>query len=233
MLEKTMKVFWKLFFQQLKPKLHEISLYLIALAFCWLLLFHPEFRQGFFMFFTGFYSFSPIFLGLGVLVTAGLLLSLEHVFLKRKKLALEKAIMGWSILGISGVASFMLGSEMLASQSATMMVLVVWNILMSLLMLAQGATQKFYISDENASLVEIVFATGILLGILLISDLYLRLSWAMVLSICIFYATCIVFITTWAVGFFHLKLPDFLKKKVAETADGNVTEPTTKNGPSA
>ncbi len=45
----------------------------------------------------------------------------------------------------------------------------------------------------------------------LVSDLYLRLSWAMTLSISSFYATSIVFITTWVVNTFNLQIPDFLK----------------------
>jgi hypothetical protein len=228
-----MKEFWRLFFQQLKPKFHEISMYLIALSFCWILLFHPEFLRGFLMFSTGFYSFSPYFMGLGLFVSAGIVLSLTHAFINRKKSALEKAIMGWAILGISGVASFVVGSEMLATGSSTMMVLVVWNILMSLLLLIQGGTQKFEIGDEDATLVEVVFTTALLLVILLIADLYLRLSWAMVLSICIFYATSIVFITTWAVNQFNLKLPAFLRKKAEDPAGKETPGPGTDGQPPA
>ena len=104
-----MNEFWNALSQQLKPRFHEISMYLVALSFCWLFLFHPELRLGYFMFFSGFKSMSPFFVALGLIVTGGLLLSLVHVFIKRKKLALEKAIMGWSILGISSVTSFFLG----------------------------------------------------------------------------------------------------------------------------
>jgi hypothetical protein len=219
------KEFWKLFFQQLKPKFHEISLYLIALSFCILMVLRADLRQGFFLFFSGFYSFSPYFLGLGLVISAGLVLSLVHVFIKRKKFALEKTIMGWSILALSGVASFFVGSEMLASRSATMIVLVVWNILMSLLLLAQGATQKFDIGDENASFFEVLVTTCILLVIILVSNLYLHNSWAITFSICIFYATFIVFLTTWAVNTFHLKIPRFLKNKDKKGLDENQPKP--------
>jgi hypothetical protein len=154
---------------------------------------------------------SPFFLVLGLIVTGGLLLSLIHVFTKRKKLALEKAVMGWSILGISGVASFFVGAEMLTSRLSIMMILVVWNILMSVLMLLQMGLQKYDVSDENASFVEVFVTTAILFVILLFSDLYLRLSWAVTLSICISYSTFIVFITTWIVNYFDLQPPDVLK----------------------
>jgi hypothetical protein len=203
-----MNEFWNTLFQQLKPRFHEITMYLIAIAFCRLLFFHPELRFGYYMFFTGFESMSPFFIALGLVVTGGLLLSLIHVFIKRKKLALEKTIMGWSVLGLSGVTSFFVGAEMLTSRSSTMAILVTWNILMSVLILFQMGMQKYDVSDENASFIEVFITTAILIIILFLADLYLHLSWAVTLSLCIFYSTSIVFITTWAIGYFNLRLPD-------------------------
>jgi hypothetical protein len=206
-----MREFWNSLAQQMKPRFHEISTYLIALSFCWLFIFHPELRQGYYLLFTGFETMSPFFLVLGLIVTAGLLLSLIHAFIRRKKLALEKAIMGWSILGISGVASFLVGTEMLPSRSAIINMLVTWNILMSIVLLMQMGSQKYEISDDEASFAEVVVTTVILVVILLVSDLYLHLSWAMTLSICIFYSTAIVFITAWVIHYFDLQIPDVLK----------------------
>jgi hypothetical protein len=206
-----MREFWNSLAQQMKPRFHEISTYLIALSFCWLFIFHPELRQGYYLLFTGFETMSPFFLVLGLIVTAGLLLSLIHAFTKRKKLAFEKAIMGWSILGISSVASFLVGTEMLPSRSSIMTILVTWNILMSIVLLMQMGSQKYEISDDEASFAEVIVTTVILVVILLVSDLYLRLSWAMTLSICIFYSTLIVFITTWVIHYFDLQIPDLLK----------------------
>jgi hypothetical protein len=207
-----MDEFWNTLSQQMKPRYHEISIYLIALSFCWLFLFHPEFRQGFFIFFSGFGSMSPFFVALGLIVTAGLFLSLVNVFIKRKKSALEKAIMGWFVLSVSVVASFFVGVEMLNSRSSIKMILVVWNILMSVLLLLQMGTQKYDVIDEDAPFVEIFATTAILFIVLYIADLYLRLSWAMTLSISIFYSTFIVFIITWIVYYFDLQLPAILKK---------------------
>jgi hypothetical protein len=206
-----MNEFWNAFSQQLKPRFHEITMYLIALSFCWLLFFHPELRFGYFVLLTGFQSMSPYFVAVGLIVTGGLLLSLIHVFIKRKKFALEKTVMGWSILGISSLTSFFAGAEMLASRSSTMAILVTWNILMSILVLFQMGFQKYVVSDENASFMEVLITTAILLVILLSADLYLHLSWPTTLSICIFYSTSIVFITSWIVYYFGLQLPDVLK----------------------
>jgi hypothetical protein len=197
-----MNEFWNNLSQQLKPRFHEITLYLIALAFCWLIYFHPELRLGYFLFLTGFESMSPLFVALGLIVTGGLVLSLIHVFIKRKKLAFEKAIMGWSVLGLSGVTSFFVESEMLTSRQSIMVILVVWNILMSVLLLFQMGLQKYVVSDENASFIEVCITTAI----------HLHLSWATTLSLCIFYSTFIVFVTTLTINYFGLQIPYILKQ---------------------
>jgi len=208
-----MDEFWNTLSQEIKPRFHEISMYLIALSFIWLFLFHPELRQGFFMFFSGFESMSPFFVALGLIYTGGLLLSLAHVFLKRKKLALEKFLMGWFVLSTSSVASFFVASEMLISRSPITIILIAWNILMSVLILIQMGAHEFDISDENASFVEVFLTTVILFVILLLADLYLRLSWSMTLSICFSYSSSIVFITTFVTKYFDLQFLNILNNK--------------------
>jgi hypothetical protein len=207
-----MREFWNSLSHLMKPRFHEISMYLIALSFCWLFIFHPELRWGFYMFFTGFESMSPLFLSLGLIVTAGLLLSLIHAFIKRKKLAIEKIIMGWSILGISGVTSFFTGVEMLPSRSSIMAVLVAWNIIMSVLTLTQMGMQKYDITENEATILEVILTTALLMVILFFLDSYLHFSWAKTLSICIFYAYFIVLIAAWTINYFGIKIPDFLKE---------------------
>jgi hypothetical protein len=64
-----MNEFWNSFSRQMKPRFHEISLYLIALSFCWLLYFHPELRLGYYLLFSGFESMSPFFIFLGLVAT--------------------------------------------------------------------------------------------------------------------------------------------------------------------
>ena len=120
--------------------------------------------------------------------------------------------MGWFVLGISGVASFFVGVEMLTSRSSIKMLLVIWNILMSVLLLLQMGMQKYDVIDEDSSFVEVFATTVILFVILLVADRYLRLSWAMTLSISIFYSTFIVFMITWVVNYFDLQTPSILKR---------------------
>jgi hypothetical protein len=201
-----MRDFWNAFSQQMKPRLHEISAYLIAFSFCWLLAFHPEFRWGFFMFFTGFGSLSPVFITLGLFITGGLLLSLAHVFINRKKSAIEKFLIGWFVLGTSSLVSFVLGSEMLSSQSSIMIILPVWNILMSILLLFQNVSNRYELLDDDATPLQVFLTTIILVAILLSSDFLFHFSWALILSFCIFYSTSIIFLIAWILSRFGVQL---------------------------
>jgi len=206
-----MHEYWNNLSQQLKPRIHEVTAYSISFSCCWLFLTHAKLRQTLFIIFGGFGSMSPFFVGLGLVATLGLLLSLVHAFIHRKKSSPEKILMGWFIMGASGVASFAVGLEMLPSRSSLMMILPVWNMLMGLLMLCQMGFQKYEVDDEDATLTEVFGTTVILILILWLADLSLRLSWAMTLSICILYSTTIVLIAHWAINYFGIQLPDSLK----------------------
>jgi hypothetical protein len=207
----TKREFWNSFKIQTKPKFDEVSAYLIAFAFCWLFIFHPELRRGLYIFFTGFENFSLAFMAFGLLLAAGLFLSLFHVFFNRKKSAPEKFMMGWFLMGTSIVASFFLGSEMLSTQSRAGMLLPIWNFLASVIFLIQMGTHQYDISNEDAPISKVLMTTALLLIILLIFDLYLRLSFAMIMSICVFYATSVIFLGSCITGIFGLKLPGFSK----------------------
>ena len=208
-----MREFLYTLFPREKPKFHEISTYLISFSFCWLFIFHPELRQGLYIFFSGFGTFSIFFLTLGLIVVGGLLLSLAHPFIQRKKSPLEKAIMVWFIMGLSGVASFFVGVETLPSRASGVMILPVWNIIVSIMLLIQMGRQKYDLSNKEASLEEVIGTTLILIIILALADLYLRLSWAMTISISIFYATTTLFIFDWIINYFDLQLPNFMNEE--------------------
>jgi hypothetical protein len=197
--------------QQMKPRFHEISAYLIALTCCWLFLSQAKLRQALLIIFSGFGTMSPYFIILGLVVLLGLALSLGHAFIRRKKSAFEKYLMGWFVMGVSGMASFAVGLEMLPARSSIMLILPVWNILAGLLMLFQMGFQKYAIADEDASPVEVFGATIILVLIFFWADFGFHLSWAMTLSICIFFATTVVFLATWIIDYFSIQFPKNLQ----------------------
>lgn len=161
---------------------------------------------------SGFGSFSPLFITLGLIVIGGLLLSLIHPFLQRKKSQFEKVLMVRFVMGLSGVVSFLVGVETFPSRSSFMMILPIWNIIMSITLLIQMGRQKYDLSDHDASPGEIIVTTIVLIAILLLADFYLRFSWAMTISICIFYATTILFFYDWIMNHFDLRLPRSINK---------------------
>jgi hypothetical protein len=197
-----MREYWNNLSQQLKPRIHETSAYLIAVTCCVLFITHDKLRQALLIIFGGFGTMSPFFIALGVGIGLGVFFSLVNAFIKREKSSFEKLIMGWFIMGASGVASFAVGLETLPSRSSLMMILPIWNMLIGLLMLCQMGFQKYIVEDEDASFDEVVGSTSALFIILGITEQVLHLSWALTLSICIFYATTIITIVHWAVNYF-------------------------------
>lgn len=160
------------------------------------------------MIFSGFGSLSPYFILVGLILALGVLLSLGHAFIQRKKSSYEKYIMGWFVMAASSLASFAVGVEMLPARASLMLALPVWNMLIGVLMLFQMGFQKYDVGDEDASPQAVWATTGILLVILLLADWGLQLSWAMVLSLAIFYATTVVFVVSWFIRYFRIQLTD-------------------------
>lgn len=70
------------------------------------------------------------------------------------------------------------------------------------------ALQKYTITDNDASLTEVIITTGILVVILLFSDLYFHFSWTVTFSICIFYSTFVIFIAAWVTQYLGMQIPD-------------------------
>ena len=94
-------------------------------------------------------------------------------------------------MGVSGVATFGVGVEMLPLRSISTLILPVWNMLIGLLMLMQMGFQKYDVSDEDASPGEVFLTTIILLFVLALADLVFHLSWPMILSVGIARASCV------------------------------------------
>lgn len=203
-----MREFFVLLARQLKPKFHELSAYLIAFTCCWLFVFHTQLRQALLMIFSGFGSLSPYFILVGLLLTLGVLFSLVNAFIQRKKSSYEKYLMGWFVMGVSSLASFAVGVEMLPLRASPMLILPVWNMLIGVLMLFQMGFQKYDVGDEDASPQAVWATTAILLVILFLADWGLQLSWAVILSLCIFYATTVVFVVSWFIRYFRIQLTD-------------------------
>jgi hypothetical protein len=192
--------------ESIKPKYNELTAYLTALTCVVLFLSHPDFRQAYFEIITGAGAgrASIAFLALGLIAALGFLLSIIHVFTSRYKSPFEKTCMGVFVMGANGVAGFAAGIELLPSNWSILMLIPLWNIFMGAFLLYQIGVMEYAITDENASLYQVIYASIILLVVFAITYVRFHLTWAMTFSICMFYSTTVIFLITSAIKYFNI-----------------------------
>jgi hypothetical protein len=197
--------------EMMKPKFNELIAYLTALT-CTLLLFV---HQGFSEFYFQTFNTSPTKAGLWFLIMsfavfAGFILSIIHVFIKREKLMLEKTLMALFVMAANGFAGIAAGIEMLPGRWSILILLPLWNIVTGIVLLYQigllNANQ--IVTDENASALEITITTLLLLALFIVTHFWLRLSWALTFSICMFYTSAFAFAITWLINRFQMATID-------------------------
>jgi hypothetical protein len=189
--------------KQMKPRYDETTAYLTALACAVLFFVHPEFRETYFEILSGAGAANKAilaFTALGLIATIGFFLSFLHVFIKRKKSPFEQICIGTFIMGANGFAGITAGIEMLSSRWSIATIIPIWNIFMGTLLLYQLGLNKFEISDRNSSVLEVLIASITLIIVFVITDYGFHLSWAMALSVCVFYSSTIFFFTMWLFG---------------------------------
>jgi hypothetical protein len=200
--------------KQMKPKYDETTAYLTALACAVLFFVHPEFRKIYVEILSGAGAAnkaSLAFIALGLIATIGFFLSFFHVFFYGEKSPFEKICIGTFIIGANGFAGIMAGVEMLSSRWSIAMIIPVWNIFMGVLLLYQLGLNKFDISDRNSSIFEVLVASITLIIVFVITDYGFHLSWAMALSVCVFYSSTIFFVVMWLLNLVRLRF--FVKAK--------------------
>lgn len=192
--------------EQMKPKYHELTAYLTALTCILMFITHSEFRQIYFELLDGRGADRAIpgIMFLTLIATVGFLFSLYHVFEKGKKEWYEKIAMGVFFLGANAFAGIAAGIEMLPSRWSWAAIIPVLNILMGIILVYQIGLRKFDISDENASRRDVVFASLSLLGVFVITNYALDLTWTATFSICMLYSSVILFLVSWIMYYFHV-----------------------------
>ncbi len=200
----------KRFFGLTKPVYNELSAYLTALTCVVLFFSHPDFRQYLFSALdntTG--EGGPIpFLVLGSFAIMGFALSIFHVFTDRTKSSFEKYCMGAFAIGANALASIEGGIETIRSGGSILVLFPIWNIIIGIVMIFQIRYNKFEVTDENASLLEVSWASLALLIVFAITNLALHVSWAMTFSICMFYSSSAFLLISWIVKHSTLRLPN-------------------------
>jgi len=197
-----MREYWNTLREQLKPKYHELTAYLMAVTCTLLFIFQPEFRKMYFKFLSA--TEFPTLWGLTILATLGLLLSFIQVFLRRKKSWFEKMCMGVFILGVNGFAGIAAGLEMLPSRESIVAVIPLFNIPMGIILLYQIGLQKFDVTDDDATIREVIFTSIILLIVFAVASFGFHLTWAMTFSVCIF-CSSVLFLFIWMINYFHFQ----------------------------
>jgi len=176
------------------PNYDELTLFMMSAAFLLLFFTNGQFRSGLFKFLSkdGDRVVIIIFV---ILFTAGLILSLYHVFTKQEKSITEKfAMLFFAILtnAISGI----LASVHILSKSADapciFILLPIWNIIncvILLILFRLGTINVDNISDEDVRPFETLLGFIIILAIFAVCQFAFKLYWAITFSICVIYAT--------------------------------------------
>lgn len=176
------------------PNYNELSLSMMSLAFLLVFFSNEQLRSGLFKLLSerGEKAGKVLFL---LLFSAGLVLSLYHVFTKREKTIVEKHIMLFFAVLTNGVSGIFASVHVLsksANAPCVLLLLPIWNIINCIILLMlfrAGAINASSISDENATLGEALFGFIITVGIFAVCQFVFKLYWAITFSICVIYAT--------------------------------------------
>ena len=198
------------------PTFSELSLFMMSLSFILVFFFNEPVRSGLFKLMEE-PGDKPTMVIVLVFFGAGLILSLYHVFAKRKKTKIEKhAMLGFAvvsnaicgilaslhILGVSvdnlnifailDIRDAVSGADGSSGASRIFLILPIWNIincLFLLMSLRTGLIDERNISDEKAGRFEVLFGFFITVAIFIMCQFLFKLYWAITFSICVIYAT--------------------------------------------
>lgn len=130
-----------------------------------------------------------------LLFTAGLVLSLYHVFTERRKTIVEKGAMLLFAVLTNGVSGIYASVHILSRTTDTHLVFIllpIWNIINCLFLLVSyrlGIINADNISDVDVRPSEALFGFIIILAIFAVCQFVFKLYWALTFSICVIYAT--------------------------------------------
>lgn len=178
------------------PSFDETSMFMIALAFILLFFSNVSLRSCIYYFFLEDEKDRAGLLLLLLLFIAAVLLSLYHVFTKRKKTEPEKHLMISFAVFANGLGGIAASTHILENTSKNkpciFVLLPIWNIINCILLLALwrfGKITAKHISDRNATPVEAFLAALIIVAIFVICQFVFNLYWAITFSICVVYAS--------------------------------------------
>jgi hypothetical protein len=119
-------------------------------------------------------------------------LSLYHAFSKRKKSSIEKMLLLLFAVLMSGFSGIWAGTYLLGHEKGIFLFFPIWNILNGyflIVYLKESGMDDNRISDEDATLLEVLISATIATGLFLISKYFFHHNWAITFSLCVAYST--------------------------------------------
>lgn len=178
-------------FSFLIPRYDDLTLFALALSFVLLWLINPDVQQDLVGLFTSKVSRDLVMVFLVVIAlaaSAGMVLSLVNVFLRREKSAPEKYAMLAFAVAVTAGTGFYAGARLWMHSKGWLLVFPLWNILNGYLLTVISLTivDTTSITDEPASLGELAI-TALCVPVLLAVCQYFDLHWAVTYSVVVAY----------------------------------------------
>lgn len=189
------------------PRYNELAPFLMSISFILALFTYDGLQTTLYKFF--FDHFDPRKFLVLLFFFWGILFSLYHVFTKRQKTDLEKRIMLFFAVIVSAYSGIAAGiyiikdifdiltqdiSVIQLAANSILMLFPVWNIFNGfwlLLLLRVHIIDENNITDENATLFQVLLGLMILLLVFLVCRAFIELHWTLTLSICVGCATSV------------------------------------------
>ncbi len=178
-------------FSFLIPRYDDVTLFALSLSFVLLWLMDPDLQRDLIRLFTSPLARDEVMVVLVVgtfTATAGLLLSLINVFLRREKSGLEKiAMLVFAVLVTAGTGLYA-GWTLLWQSKGWLLFFPIWNILNAYLLILSSmmAVGPECITDEPASFAQLVITAACVPALLAVCEYY-GLHWAVTFSIVVAY----------------------------------------------
>ena len=192
----------------IRPQYNELMTYQSAIVCILLSIAYPELRISYKRILgeiSGSGPLAPITIAMSFITVVGIGLSIWHVFIQREKTLTENYFMSAFVLFVNGMAGIAAGSELFSTKWSILTLFPLWNILLGIILLYQMALENNVVTNENATLPEVVIVTVFLLIVFGIGSYLLDFTWAMIFSICVAYASTSSFIVPWVINNFHFQ----------------------------
>jgi len=186
------------------PTFDELSLFLMSVAFLLLCLMDNTLRTELCEHLSSplnYWALVTVFIVL--LFVIGIFYPIYHVFTKRHKTEPEKLLMLFFAVVICYASGLTAGIHVFRESSGWVAIFPLWNLFCGIVLMVLSAmtvVNEKIISDENASIAQVVVELTFLCGLLIVCQYALTLYWAVTFSICVGYATTLSRAVQWLCG---------------------------------